>query len=207
MIPEGNPTTRSCESAYLCEPEAFDLRGQSIAATCRVATPTAGRPCADHTSALPPRGEGEIKRERKNIKKESGMPFHSSAVALTYLPSSFSLSLSLSLSRFLSPGLSLSLSLSLSMSFFLSQFLSLFAPAPDNSRASGAPPNAIDMKGRGEGGHGMGVPQPYPMGTVFCRVAVPCVCVCVGRFGFRLGIYSLAACRRHFGRAVKASAC
>jgi hypothetical protein len=25
----------------------------------------------------------------------------------------------------------------------------------------------------------MGVPQPYPMGTVFCRVAVPCVCVCV----------------------------
>ena len=80
------------------------------------------------------------------------MPVHSSAVALTYLPSSFSLSLSLSLSlsRFLSPGLSLSLSLS----FFLFQFLSLFAPAPDSSRALGALPNAIDMKGRGEGGIG-----------------------------------------------------
>ena len=131
MIPEGNPTTRSCESACLCEPEAFDLRGQRSAgelteasSTCRVATPTAGRPCADHTSALPPRGEGEIKKkERHKIKKESGMPVHSSAVALTYLPSSFSLSLSLSLylslslSRFLSPGLSLSLSLSFVLNF------------------------------------------------------------------------------------------
>ena len=28
MIPEGNPITQSRESAYLCEPEAFDLRGQ-----------------------------------------------------------------------------------------------------------------------------------------------------------------------------------
>jgi len=210
MIPEGNPTTRSCESAYLCEPEAFDLRGQRSAgelteasSTCRVATPTAGRPCADHASALPPGGEGEKKRERKN-EKESGRPVHSSAVALTYLPPSFSLSLSLSLS----------LSRSLFPFFFslsLSQFLSLFAPAPDSSRASGAcriaatdapaaslpraPPNAIDIKGRGEGGDRERIRVATCNGRAAAipdgRRVLPCsgtVCVCVGRFGFRLEI-------------------
>ena len=51
------------------------------------------------------------------------MPVHSSAVALTYLPSSFSLSLFLSRAFF--PLVSLSLSLFLSLSFSLSYSLSL----------------------------------------------------------------------------------
>jgi hypothetical protein len=118
----------------------------------------------------------------------------------------------------ISPSLSLSLSLSLSRSLFpfffslsLSQFLSLFAPAPDSSRASGAcriaatdapaaslpraQPNAIDIKGRGEGGDRERIRVATCNGRAAAipdgRRVLPCsgtVCVCVGRFGFRLEI-------------------
>jgi hypothetical protein len=121
MIPEGNPITQSRESAYLCEPEAFDLRGQDAQVNeqkhpQRVLLRRRLR--ADRTlttSALlctsneKRRGNQERKRERK---KERDREREREARPLFGRRTHLSLSLSLSLSSFLALSLSLSLSLS-----------------------------------------------------------------------------------------------
>ena len=109
-------------------------------------------------------------RRRGNKKKDKTRKRAGGPSTLRPSPSHISLPLYLSLSLSLSLALSFPCFclLSLSLSLSLSQFLSLFAPAPDSSRALGAcriaatdapaaslpraPPNTIDIKGRGEGG-------------------------------------------------------